>query len=175
MENIALIRKIAWSYHKTTGVEYKELFSEASLGYCEALRLYDPTKNIKLNTYAWRTMTHQLNHFLWQNGKDPLRVNKITSYPNSKGSSMYDELEQLSFNSPDSLVSLQPEAFSDFYKELPILCKELVNIIFDTYEEMPEGLSAKQMRGFIIKVLLEKGWAHKKIWDSIRLMKKKFK
>ena len=40
MEHINLIRKIAWSFSTSTGLEFEDLFQEAALAYCEALKTF---------------------------------------------------------------------------------------------------------------------------------------
>ena len=59
MNDINLIRKIAWSFEATTNVDFDELFCEAALGYLEAIKKYDPTKG-KLSAFIWRCMDNQL-------------------------------------------------------------------------------------------------------------------
>jgi DNA-directed RNA polymerase specialized sigma24 family protein len=52
MENINLIRKLAWSFHKTTGMSYDELFSEASIYYLESFHNYQEDSGLKFETWA---------------------------------------------------------------------------------------------------------------------------
>jgi len=63
MNNINLIRKIAWSFHKTTGKDWEDLFQEASLAYLEALHSYDPSRG-KISTYMWWCITSRLKSYL---------------------------------------------------------------------------------------------------------------
>jgi len=63
MENLNLIRKIAWSYHHTTGVELDDLIQEASLAYIEAMRKYDPERG-KISTFVWHTINNHLRNYL---------------------------------------------------------------------------------------------------------------
>ena len=63
MENINLIRKIAWSVHNSTGEEWDDLFQEAALAYCEALKTYDPKKG-KITTYMWHCISSHLKNYL---------------------------------------------------------------------------------------------------------------
>lgn len=63
MENLNLIRKIAWSFHNSTGEEWDDLFQEAALAYCEALKTYDPTKG-KITTYMWWCISSHLKNYL---------------------------------------------------------------------------------------------------------------
>ena len=63
MENLNLIRKIAWSFHMTTKMEFDDLFQEAALAYCEALKNYDPTKG-QISTYMWHCIHSHLKNYL---------------------------------------------------------------------------------------------------------------
>ena len=63
MQNINLIRKIAWSFHKTTGEDWEELFQEASLAYLKAIRSYDPKRG-KISTYIWWCVVSHLKTYL---------------------------------------------------------------------------------------------------------------
>lgn len=58
-----LIRKITWSFHQTTGIEWDELFSEASLAYCEAINSYDETKKSKESSWVFTCIESQLKNF----------------------------------------------------------------------------------------------------------------
>ena len=61
--NIALIRKIAWSFHNSIGEDWDDLFQEAALAYCEALKTYNPKKG-KITTYMWWCITSHLKNYI---------------------------------------------------------------------------------------------------------------
>lgn len=63
MENINLIRKIAWSFYHTTGLDWEDLFQEAAIAYLEAKDNYNPGDG-KITTYLWHCMTKRLNNYL---------------------------------------------------------------------------------------------------------------
>ena len=63
MENINLIRKIAWSFHFTTGLEWDDLFQEAALAYLVALKYYDPDRGA-LSTHMWCSITSHIKNYL---------------------------------------------------------------------------------------------------------------
>ena len=63
MENILLIRKIAWSFHRSTGSSVDDLFQEASLAYLKALDSYNPSKGA-ISTYMWYCITSHLKSYL---------------------------------------------------------------------------------------------------------------
>ena len=173
MKNIALIRKIAWSYHQTTGIEYEELFSEACLGYCEALHLWDPSRNVKLTTYAWHTMHRQLAEFLWNLNKNALNSTKIVTFSTNININPLDEIELLNINFPTNLILTPHIPFWEFYETLTPLSKELVDVIFESLDDIPNDISYKRMKSIIINILREKKWKMRKISKSIYELKSK--
>lgn len=58
-KHFGLIQALARSFHQTTGIDWKELVSEASLGYCEALRSYRPARG-QLVTWVYTFMKNRL-------------------------------------------------------------------------------------------------------------------
>jgi len=73
MENINLIRKLAWSFHHSTGLDWDDLFQEAALAYLEGMNTYDPDKGA-LSTHMWHVITSRLKNYVKQerNWKNPL-------------------------------------------------------------------------------------------------------
>ena len=63
MQNILLIRKIAWSFHRSTGSDIDDLFQEASYAYLKALDSYNPSKGA-ISTYMWWCITSHLKDYL---------------------------------------------------------------------------------------------------------------
>ena len=64
-ENVNLIRKIVWSFHKSTGLEWDDLFQEACLAYLTALKTYDEDRG-KITTHLWWCITNHLTTYLTQ-------------------------------------------------------------------------------------------------------------
>ena len=111
MENINLIRKIAWSFHKTTGYDWDDLFQEAALAYCEALKNYDPNRG-QLTTYMWTAIKNHLQAFItyqdeYKNTVTPMEnpiVDKPTSNP-----SFFDSLSREAMDIVDVIISSPAE------------------------------------------------------------------
>lgn len=70
-QNIQLIRKLAWSFHQTTGYDYDDLFQEAALAYCLCLKQWNPDRG-KLSTFMWRSITGHLTNYLAKQKKQPV-------------------------------------------------------------------------------------------------------
>ena len=60
-----MARKLAWSFHKSTNIDYDDLYGEALLGYAMAVDAaevrgtYDPEKSA-FTSFAWMCMNHHL-------------------------------------------------------------------------------------------------------------------
>lgn len=68
MENIDLIRKIAWVYHNRTRIDFEDLFQEAYLAHRKALTSYVP-ENGALTTHVWNCMEKHLINLHWHERK----------------------------------------------------------------------------------------------------------
>ncbi len=150
-DNINLVRKVAWSFHKTTGVEWEELFSEACLAFVLSLRSYNPKKG-KLSTHIQTCVTNQLINFTKQ-------------YHNIIPSS--DLLDEDTFYCQEN-VTITPffETLSSLSEEAQYVC----NMILSSPEEFLEE-SKKLARRHIIDKLRKKGWSWPKIWRCFREIK----
>lgn len=62
MKDINLIRKVAWSFHQTTKLDWDDLFQESAIAYLEALQTYNKKKG-QLSTYAWHCMVSRLRNY----------------------------------------------------------------------------------------------------------------
>ena len=65
-----IARRIAWSFHRTTGINYDDLFGEAILAYANALEarrrgLYDP-EIAAFTTYVYRAIQFRLRSAIKQ-------------------------------------------------------------------------------------------------------------
>jgi DNA-directed RNA polymerase specialized sigma24 family protein len=65
MENIKLLKKLAWDWHKRTGLDVDDLFQEAALAWCEAQRGYNSDRG-KPTTYLWHVVDSRLKNYIKQ-------------------------------------------------------------------------------------------------------------
>lgn len=54
-----ILRKLAWSFHYTTGLEWEELYGEACLAYVQAMRDYD-TERAAVSTWLYCVVRNHL-------------------------------------------------------------------------------------------------------------------
>ena len=141
-----MIKKLVWSFHYDSGIEYQELLSEALLTYVRALRDYEKRSKTKLSTYIYSRIFNRLTNFCkwWQ----------ATPEANT------EELPSLSYV-PD---------YEFFHQNIPAETAELITELLDNEEDYSQ-IKPKQARGRLIAHLREKGWAWSKIWRTFREIK----
>ena len=158
MNNINLVRKVAWDFSKTTGIEFEELFGEASIAYTIAIQSYDKTKKTKLTTWATKVMKQHLTNFCKKQEAD------------MKATCELDENIDMELSKTNENKTLHKMIFEEWKESLPTDLQTLCDIVFTKDNIIMK--TPKATRGKIIKNLREeKGWTWARIWDSIRNMK----
>ena len=147
---INLIRRAAWSFQKTTGLPYEDLFSEASLHYAIAETKWDG-KSCKFTTYAFKLM---------RNGLIDYCARQRTPIASSFDIDMIE--------APASVE--QTILFVDSLTKTNENIRIVYSIIFNAPEEYA-SISPKLSRGLIVEKLRELGWSWSRIWDTIRELK----
>ena len=146
MENINLIHKIAWSFHKSTGMDVDDLIQEASLIYLEAIKTYDPSKG-KLSTYIWKVTKNHLQSFV--------------TYQN-KWNDKTISIEEVDIDKPVSRYSL----FDSLTRE----AKDIVDVVLSAPAEFDSLIPAKA-RKRVINKLRGKHWNMVKIAQGMDELK----
>jgi len=146
MENINLIHKIAWSFHKSTGMDVDDLIQEASLIYLEAIKTYDPSKG-KLSTYIWKVTKNHLQYFV--------------TYQN-KWNDKTISIEEVDIDKPVSRYSL----FDSLTRE----AKDIVDVVLSAPAEFDSLIPAKA-RKRVINKLRGKHWNMVKIAQGMDELK----
>lgn len=155
MENINLIRKIAWEFHYKTGIPYDELFAEATANYLEAQFTYGTPKKQK-----GRKLGHKAcpSHYAWIH-----MHNRLINFCIQEKRLTYMEIEYME-------RITHPTHFFELYDSFPHDCQEVVNIVLQSRQEFAR-LMPKEARGLVVERLREIGWPWSRIWDSIREIK----
>jgi RNA polymerase sigma factor (sigma-70 family) len=146
MENINLIRHIAWSFHHTTGIDYQELFSEACLAYCEALQSFKPEKG-KLNNYATTIMHNKLKTFI---SREKYHGVKKATFP---------EL-------PTNQIMVH-----EFIENLPEYVKQFASLVLDNLEEVEDFHTPRIARREIFEALHNQGMKKADIHYNFKQLK----
>ena len=152
-----LLRKLAWKYNKTTGKEYDELFSEATVGYTLAIQSFDPSKGVPLINWIARCATFRMNNYL--------RSQKNVEV------TFFDEFMEESIPAPDTFSAR--ENMEELFQKMSKEAREVCEIILTSPIEFG-SLSGKVARGELQRLLRSKGWKHNQIWDAYKELKALF-
>jgi len=143
MENLNLIRKLAWSFYKTTHVDFDDLFQEAVLSYLESLKHYNPERG-KLSTFLWWNVTSTLKNY----------VKKELEY-----SSPLKPLDGMNFPTNHSAPSIEEKLNADAL------------LILNTLQENEmeyTSLHPKEAKKLLSENLVSQGIPLRKIWSGVR-------
>jgi len=159
MENINLIRKIAWSFSTTTGVEFDDLFQEAALAYLKALDSYDPDKGY-LSTYVWNRISTRLKEYLKEQEEFKCRRQQVSSHQEAlKTKRRYYSTEVIDIDKPVS--------FTPFFESLSKDAQEVAKVVLET-PELFDSIPAEEAKERVSKILQEKGVRLSQIWSGIK-------
>jgi len=140
---IKMIYKIAWSFHRTTGIEFEELVSEATLLAVEANRKFDPENGASRSTFLYASVKNGLIGFTKNNVRHE--------------------------NVDDVFIKQAPESV-DFMMELSDLSEAGKGIVAEVLQN--KGKFEKNNKiGFVEEHMRSIGWKYQDIWDGIKEIK----
>jgi DNA-directed RNA polymerase specialized sigma subunit len=156
MENLNLLRKIAWSFHHSTGLEWDDLFQEAYLAYRYALEHYDPDKDIKISAFIWIHVSNQLRTY-YQKEQDfvnPLR----RAYRRDKKA----------FINLDAWIPSDEVHNNNFFvfESLTSDAQKIAEIVLCTTKKYLK-LSSDQAQQKVTNILLNRGWSQERIHNGL--------
>lgn len=138
-EHLDMIRAIAWSFYRTTGFDQKELFAQGCLIYCEAVLSFDPERDTKLSTYAYRSIHNQLIHFIRRETKI-----KICGL--------------------DVLDDIGSTPVYEYFTDLPNDVLTVMRTALECAEDYEEKIILWALR----EALSSKGWGWPRVWKGIQ-------
>lgn len=154
MQDMKLIQKIAWSFHKTTGLPVDDLIGEASLAYTMNIPDYNP-EQAKLSTFMYtRIRCHLIDYCKDQQRHqhdpllDDLGDNRV-------------EIDSTSASQEDRTL------FKSALKESSDEVKYLAWMIFQS----PAEFLGCGGRGRVKDRLRNEGWTWSQIWRSFAEIK----
>lgn len=159
MEN--MINKLAASFNATTGIDFKELKSEANLAYCEALLSYQEDKGTQLSTWTYRCVKNALINFCKKEQKHQ-RVNNIDFYLDSA------DADETPYIVPDALLVTDPEPWEVMQQQFQGIARKVVDVVLELDHYSGTG---KDMRGQVVEDLRAEGLSWPKVWGGIREVK----
>lgn len=144
---INLIRRLAWSFHYTTGYDYEELFSEASVAYAEARN--NNNGKAKETTVAYIYMKNRLTNYV-------MKQREGTYFDDTVHNKQY------------AYGIINHQYFFEVRDELSQKANELIDLILRNPHRFIDGSSPKKARGRLFKYLRFKGWKHADIWATFK-------
>jgi len=145
MKDENLIKKIAGSFSRTTGMEFDDLFQEAYIAYSKAMNTHNPNRG-KLSTHVWHCIHTHLKNYINENEKQ-------TGFCVS--------MESKNVNDTDDTQQ------TPFWEKLNQEAIEITNIIFTAPKQfMDEPI--KKVEEKITDILLSRGWRIKKIKQGLQ-------
>ncbi len=154
-DHLKVVARIAWSFNKTTGIEFEELYAEGCLALCEAIPEYDPDKDCKLTTYIYAKVQ---NHLINTTKRIGYGTEKFQALPAEETGWEYGEDDPvIDFN--DDLGKIISTADKDVQQAIQLVLQNP-----ETYGRQ----KPKFARGQIRNDLRELGWTWERIWKTIR-------
>jgi RNA polymerase sigma factor (sigma-70 family) len=168
MKNLDLIRNLAWSFNKTTGVDFDDLFSEACVAYTEAEKTYDATQGAQLTTWATIKIRNALIDYCKKERRHQLTHTDLNQFiVEEVESTSNDPIEMMI---PDNKMLVRERmSFSEEILSIEEL-KTIYEIIFNAPTDLL-ALAPKLARGQIVEQLRQLNWPWSKIWSSFTQMK----
>lgn len=152
MKDLNLIRKIAWSFHHTTGMEFDDLFSEATLAYCKAEKEFNPNKGAGFSTFAFIYIRCSLLDYVHKNNRYKDHFISIQE--------AYHFAKKQTYQVESSL-----EMFST--KE----AQEIANVILDSPQEFANLLPKQAIKKIGDIMINKKHWNWASVWKGVRDLK----
>lgn len=150
MDNVNLIRKVAWSFHKSTGMDWDDLFQEAAIAYYESLKTYNESRG-KITTHTWNCITNHLKNYLkeqrkykdyiWEEELSSLMKVKHTKHP--------------------------AQVTSEFWEALTNEAQVIAGMILFTPRRYI-GRTAEEIEERIMRIMVCNGWSRKKVNAALK-------
>jgi DNA-directed RNA polymerase specialized sigma24 family protein len=155
MKHLDLVRSIAWSFDRTTSVDWEDLFAEGCLHALLALESFDEAKGIPEHLWVYRVVKTRLVDFMRSEIRNQ---NPVTN------------------RRPHEEITVEQNHFWwAFVEGLSEEAQAVVHLIMDDpHTFLAEG--RKGARGLLAKTLMEDmKWPRKIVFSAIRELKQEFK
>lgn len=159
-EHDLILYKLANSFAKTTGIEFSELFSEASLAYAEALNTYKENSKASKTTYMYKVVYNALVDYC---RREKLQKRKI----------VFTDLRLEMMDCVD-LIDWINTPLLEKIKNFPEEQKFIINLVLEFQVELCQ-VPPKMAHGKISDKLHENGWPWSKVWANLRGLKQSIK
>ena len=156
-----IVRKVVWSYARSTGMDFDELCSEAYLAYLEAAPSYDPARG-KKSTFIWNVVRNHINSLLKTKKEIPVDKEAMETLLEGR-----EELD------PEQIIITQ-EAWKELFESLAPEAK-IIFLLINNGQTYINTDKPREARGIIARELKARGWGESKIWATFRELKQTLK
>lgn len=146
-EYTKLIYKLAWSFHRSTGIEFEELVSQATLLAVEAKHNYDPSRSA-FSTFMYTAVRNGLITFVKSEKQGNVSIEDIA----------------------ESFDSGTPTSSIDFMIELEGLPKRTRLFAKEILRHRNKFLKKTTISN-VVTHFRSIGWKYQDIWNSIKEIK----
>jgi len=153
-----IVRKVVWSYARSTGLDFDELYSEAYLAYLEAAPSYEPNKG-KKTTFIWNVIRNHINSLLKAKKEVPVDEGVL------------DLLIEESVELDPEQVVLAEESWRGLFESLSPDAKMICLLVVNDVDIYLDTDKPREARGIIARELKARGWSDRKIWATFREIK----
>lgn len=160
-EQLNIVRKVVWSYTRSTGLDFDELCSEAYLAYLEAAPSYDPARG-KKSTFIWNVVRNHINSLL--------KAKKEISIDKEAMETLLEGREELD---PERII-ISEERWEELFNSLSPEAK-MICLLMNNGEVYINTDKPRKARGIIARELKARGWPENKIWATFREIKQVLK
>ena len=157
-----IVRKVVWSYTRSTGLDFDELCSEAYIAYLETAPSYDPSKG-KKTTFIWNVVRNHINSLL--------KAKKEALVDEEAIDMLVEERDELD---PEQVV-LAEENWRELFESLSPDAKMICLLVVNDGEVYLDTDKPRESRGIIARELKARGWSENKIWATFREIKQVLK
>jgi len=158
-----IINNIAWSFHKTTKMNYQEIQAECLLCFCRSAALWNPKNNPNFNAWMIHVLTNHINRIYHKHTRTKYLFSNYTEEPPHPDSNPYDALyfkEKLQNLSQDAqiacVIALNPEEYG-----------------FDNAVKGSD--SAPKIRKALKDILKQRHWSSRRTWKAFQEIRKMLK
>lgn len=143
-----LIYKIAWAYHRKTGIDFEELVSEGNIAFCKAKNSFDYSRDIKFCTYLYVSVKNAMKDFIEKNNH-------------------FNNTNKINFEFKDTNNEFQIKLFENLSDSGKIMVKTIINPPTEIIEWAQNDKWPKKRDGkkHLLRYFREKGWKFQDIWN----------
>jgi DNA-directed RNA polymerase specialized sigma subunit len=155
-KHIGIIRKLAWSFHCTTGIDFDDLVSEGILAYHESFERFDEkTHGTARSTFTW---IHVKNHLITY-------CKKETKF--NLGRHCLDDVNVEQSPALFSTKANPKDIFESFTKD----AEQIAKVVLQRSKRIVV-LPENEVEPYIVSILSHKGWTPDRTLHGLQELKR---